>query len=75
MSRLVVLDGAAPGAEALYLEERSCGATLAVHGAAPWADGPDIVDEGTAAFLALYADRVEGGGLPSLLGSAGSPPV
>lgn len=65
MSRLVVLDATAPGAAGVYLEERSCGATLAVYGAAPWADGADIVDEGIAAFLALYADRVEGGGLPA----------
>ena len=67
MTRLVVLDAAAAGAAELYREERSRGATLAVHGAAPWVDEADIVDRGTAAFLALYADRVEGGGLPAAL--------
>ena len=58
---------AAPGAEVLYREERARGAVLAVYGPAPWADGVDVVDPGTAAFLALYADRVIGGGLPRAL--------
>lgn len=69
MTPLVVIGADAPDAERIYREERQRGATLAVHGPAPWADGPDVVDVGTAAFLALYASRVVGGGLPYLLTS------
>jgi len=64
---LVVIDAAADGAEEVYREALAEGATVAVHGAAPWALDGDAVDVGTASFLALYASRVVGGGLPARL--------
>jgi hypothetical protein len=64
---LIVIDAAAPEAEAVYRAARGRGASIAVHGDAPWAEPEDRLDVGAAAFLALYADRVVGDGLPAVL--------
>lgn len=67
MIPLIVIDAADPEAEAVYRAARGRGACIAVHGEAPWAEPSDVLDVGAASFLALYADRVVGGGLPAVL--------
>ena len=64
---LIVIDAAAPEAEQEYHRARADGAEVVVHGEAPWAEDGDRAGDVTAGFLALYADRVVGEGLPAVL--------